>query len=172
MIRSQHQAWSERLASRASLLQSTISHDEPDSLSQPSTTPRQHPPVTMYHHDRGGALQREAPPPSTHGQDEGVVLHHQAPPTTHGQDVGVGIHQQPSVSMDEQDVGGAMHQHPTCTNNLHVREQKRGGANYSYLPASSVDQDGGGARYNSVPPTTQHESLSIYTLSTRYYISM
>lgn len=122
MIRAQHQAWSERLAARASLLQSTLVCEQ-DSAPPPP----------------GEALSasNQNPRSSSHDQDVGEAMHHQ-PTSSHGRVEGVATHPY----------------HYPCPSS---HDHKVGGANTSGPPTAT-------------PTVSQHDSLSIFTLSTRYRV--
>lgn len=155
MIRAQHQAWNERLSTRATLLQSTTSHDGGTVNTQPSAATSLNTPSLIHGQVGGGAL-HQAPPTSTNGHDEsGDVSQHY-----------------PTASHDYKG-GGATHSFP----HLSSHDRKEGGAKYPYssTPPSTHHQEWGGVSSNGAPPTSmvqqnplQQNSLSIYTLSTRY----
>ena len=75
MIRAQHQAWNERLAARASLLQSSTSHVE-DTVSSPPSASHLHPPPPPHRHG-GGVATDQGPPtaPATVAQQDSLSIY-------------------------------------------------------------------------------------------------
>lgn len=217
MIRAQHQAWSERLAARASLLQSTISQMEEDmaptasfptppaqqgeaggthhSYPAPQAPAREHfqeemraHPSLSSHQSEGGALHQHShpnPPPHTHIQEEESSTMHTLPSLLSRQDGGRALHQHSEPSPPSQDEDRALsHNHTPLSQN-----QAGGGVRHNYPPPTLSGQ-GGERAENKLPPSllsigaggkednplvlapgtfaSHHDSLSIFTLSTRY----
>lgn len=227
VIRAQHQAWSERLAARASRLQSTISQME-----SKDSTPTASPPTSTSPAQLGQAgedTQNPTPAPQDpahdHFQEDMRAMHSHPPSLSAHQSEGGALHQQshpspPSLHMYVQEgERSTMHTHPSLSS-----RQVRGGALYQHSaePSPPLSQDegralnqhhaplsaGGIVRHNyplptlssqgevrgenELPPSllphgtgvkgdtgsqlvipsrtsaSHHDSLSIFTLSTRY----
>ena len=121
LVCAQHQAWSERLATRASLLQSTLTHN----TDRVSPAP---PPATA------SSVSNQHPPPLSHDQDVGREVHHHSPTSLH--------HPVESVAS-----------HP-----------------YAYPQALLRSQNREGVSLGGHPTAALQDSLSIFTLSTRYAV--
>ena len=214
MIRAQHQAWSERLAARASLLQSTISQmeeDTPPTASFP-TPPAQQGEAGGTHHSypasRAPAREhfQEAHPSLSAHQSEGGALHQHSHPSSPlhmdiQEEESSTMHTLPSLSLC-QDGGRALHQHSEpsppsqdedrASSHHHAplsQHQAWGGVGHNY-PPPTLSSQGGERAENKLPPSllshgagvkedsplliapgtsaSHHDSLSIFTLSTRY----
>ena len=222
VIRAQHQAWSERLAARASLLQSTISQMEEDATPPASlpTPPEQQSEVEVTHSSH--ATPHPQAPTHQHFQEEQRALHTH-PNLSAPQSEGRALNQHSTSNMhieDEeqlttnthprfssrQDGGEALHVHqysqprPTlqdeggALNHHHAplsQNQARGGVRHSYpCPQPTLNSQGGKRTESKLPPSllshgdggtediplsappktsaSHHDSLSIFTLSTRY----
>ena len=221
VIRAQHQAWSERLAARASLLQSTISQMEEGAATAPPF------PTSPAEQSEAGSTRHSFPAPRVpaheHFQEEQAAMHTHPSVSAHRSEVGSLRHhsrpspplQMPNIQDEERptmltqpslsfhhDGGRALHQHSQSSppsqsegralNHYHAplpHNQAGGGVRQSYpLPTlSSQDEEKGD---NKVPPSllphgtgvkeggpqvlapgtsrSHHDSLSIFTLSTRY----
>ncbi len=217
VIRAQHQAWSERLAARASRLQSTISqmeaedthptspaqqvqaggdtqHSNPspqpparDHFQEETRTMHTHPPSLSAYQSEGGALHQHSHPsaPShvTHVQEgEGSTMHTHSSLSSWRDQSGEHSAEPSSFSLDK---GRALnHHHAPLSQN-----QAGGGVGHNY-PLPTLSSQGGVRAENELPPsllshgaevkgdsplmmpsrtwTSHHDSLSIFTLSTRY----
>ena len=226
VIRAQHQAWSERLAARASRLQSTISQMEskdstPTASSPTSTSPAQlgqagedtqnptpapQDPAHDHFQEDMRAMHSHPPSLSAH-QSEGGALHqqsHPSPPSLHTY-VQEGerptMHTQPSLS-SRQVRGGALYQHSAepspplsqdnegrTLNQQHAPLSAGGVVRHNH-PLPTLSGQGGVRGESELPPSllphgagvkgdsqlvipsrtsaSHHDSLSIFTLSTRY----
>ena len=222
VIRAQHQAWSERLAARASRLQSTISQmeskDSTPTASSPSSPAQaggdtQHPTPAPQEPARDHFPEEMRPmhsnPPSLSAyRSEGGALHqqsHPSPPSSH-MHVQEGerstMHTHSSLS-SWQDRGVALYQHSAEPNppplqdessalNHHyaplLQNQAGDGVRHNY-PLPTLSSQGGVRGENELPPSllphgtgvkgdsqlvipprtsaSHHDSLSIFTLSTR-----
>lgn len=222
MIRAQHQAWSERLAARASLLQSTISQMEEDATPPASSptppeqqsevevtcpshpTPHPQAPTHQHFQEEQRAVHTHpnlSAPPSEgralnqhstshmHIEDEEQLTTNTHPRFSSRQDGGEALHvhqySQPRPTL--QDEGGALNHHYAPL----LQNQARGGVRHSYpcpqptlksqgvkrteskLTPSLLSHGDGGTEDIplSAPPkisASHHDSLSIFTLSTRY----
>ena len=218
VIRAQHQAWSERLAARASLLQSTISQMEegtattapfptsPAEQSEAGGTRHSFPAPRIPAHEHFQEEQADVhthPSVSAHRSEVGALRHHShpSPPLQMHNIQGKGrstVLTQPSLSLHH-DEDRALHQHSQSS----PPSQSEGRAlNHHHVPLS-YNQAGGGVRQGYSSPAfssqrgddrlspsllahvtgvkeggpqvlapgtsgSHHDSLSIFTLSTRY----
>lgn len=161
MIRAQHQAWSERLAARASLLQSTISQMEEDtapttSLPTPPalqsvawTTQHSYPTSPTHEHDQGEerALHTQ---PSLSAQQGGSGALHQTHEHIH--DERSATHTYPSLS-SHQDQGGTFYRHsePSPPSHVHAKGEERSTTHIH--PSLLSHQDRGRALYQHSEPS-------------------
>ena len=193
VIRAQHQAWSERLSARASLLQSTISQmkdsavptvtfpTSPSQQSEVGGTQHTYPtPLSSIHEhehvqeERARNTQPSSSPLQLSHLSRGQVSQQHSHPTTSS-----------STCARIEDEGGALQQHLT---RLLSHDQIEGGVQHYYPPPPTLsnedggrvvddplfrDQSGEGVKEDGpvvIPKTSasHQDSLSIFTLSTRY----
>ena len=119
LVRAQHQAWSERLAARASLLESTLAQNT-DKVSPA-------PPLAI-----ASSVSNQHPPPLSHDQGLGGAVHHHLPTSLLHPAGGVALH------------------------------------SYAYPQALLPSRDREGVSLGGHSSADQQDSLSIFTLSTRY----
>ena len=208
MIRAQHQAWSERLAARASLLQSTISQMEEDTAPTPLF------PTPPGQQSEAGGTHNSYPAPPTHEHDQEAERALHTHPSLSADQGGSGTLHQTHEHIQEESSAAhtyprlSLHQHfdpsPSPPSHTQIQDDDRALNQHQHRVPLSHDQVGSGAKLNyplsqngervlNMPPslsyhdqsgtgvnengstvmpsktsTSHHDSLSIFTLSTRY----